>query len=54
MEAAQVVWYVDGRPFKVVGTPFTARWPLERGEHTFEARLPATGERSGSILVSVD
>ncbi|TNE88971.1 MAG: hypothetical protein EP330_13045 [Deltaproteobacteria bacterium] len=37
---SQVVWYVDGEPWKVVDAPYTARWPLEPGEHVLEARLP--------------
>jgi len=38
--APQVVWYVDGKPFKVVAFPYTARWKMEEGTHTFQVRLP--------------
>ena len=38
--ATQVVWYVDGKPFLVGPADATARWPLQAGTHTFEARLP--------------
>lgn len=49
----QVVWYVDGRPFEVADRPFTARWPLAPGEHTFQARLPHREERSAVVRVTV-
>jgi penicillin-binding protein 1C len=38
--APQVVWYVDGKPFKVVEYPYTVRWRMEEGTHTFQVRLP--------------
>jgi penicillin-binding protein 1C len=47
----QVVWYVDGAPFAVVGPPYEARWALEPGEHAFEARLPWRPERSAVATV---
>lgn len=50
-EVDQVVWYVDGAPYVVVGPPYEARWPLEPGEHTFEAGLPWRPERSGRVRV---
>lgn len=50
----EVVWYVNGKPFKAVGYPFTARWPLSAGEHVFEARLPSSGARSKKVRVTVE
>lgn len=50
----QLVWYVDGEPFKVVEYPFTARWPLERGRHFFQVGLPGVLEKSSPIYVSVE
>jgi len=38
--APQVVWYVDGKPFKVVDYPYTVRWKMQEGTHTFQIRLP--------------
>jgi hypothetical protein len=38
--APQVVWVVDGTPFKVVDYPYSARWKMEEGTHTFQVRLP--------------
>jgi len=47
----QVVWYVDGEPFAVVEYPYTARWPVRPGEHSFEARLALRTERSARVRV---
>ncbi len=48
----QLVWYVDGQPFAVVGPPYEARWPLEPGEHVFEVRVPYTPYRSPPVKVA--
>lgn len=53
-EPAQVLWLVDGRPFRLEDYPFTARWPLAPGEHTFQAQVPATGRKSGLVRVLVE
>ena len=42
----QLVWYVDGEPWKVVEAPYTARWPVQPGQHVLEARLPFDGHGS--------
>ncbi len=47
----QVVWYVDGEPFAVVGHPYVARWPLRSGAHTLEAGLPWRDERSARVTI---
>lgn len=49
----QVVWYVDGRPYETVGYPYTARWPLQPGEHTFQVRVPFRPEGSPEVRVIV-
>ena len=49
----QVVWIVDGRPFVVADYPYTARWPLTRGEHTFEVRLPFSDVTSTPVRILV-
>ncbi len=51
--ADQVVWYVDNAPFEVVSYPYTARWALRQGEHTFQARLPFTNSASRIVRVAV-
>jgi penicillin-binding protein 1C len=50
----QLVWYVDGRPFRTVEPPFDLRWPLVPGEHTFQARVPFTSARSRAVTVVVE
>ena len=50
----QLVWYVDGRPFRTVEPPFDLRWPLVPGEHTFQARIPFTAARSRAVTVIVE
>lgn len=49
----EVMWYVDGKPFALVAAPFTARWPLVRGEHVIDARIPYTPFRSAPIRIIV-
>jgi hypothetical protein len=34
-----------------VDHPYTARWTLSPGEHTFEARLPYRTESSSSVRI---
>ena len=51
--SSQVLWYVDEEPFQLVAYPYTTRWPLTPGEHTFQARLPTTDEASGKVRVLV-
>jgi penicillin-binding protein 1C len=50
----QIVWYVDGRPFKVVDYPYAARWSLEPGDHVFQARLAQGVSLSSTVRVRVD
>jgi len=49
----QVVWYVDGRPYETVDYPYTTRWKLTPGEHTFQVRLPFSEGASGAVRVVV-
>ena len=50
----QIVWYVDGAPFQVVDYPYTTRWGLTPGEHTFQARLPFARAASEAVRVRVE
>ena len=52
--APQVVWLVDGRPWRIVDLPLSARWPLAAGEHVFQARVPALGAVSAPVKVTVE
>jgi len=50
----QVVWYVDGRPFRVVDYPYGARWKLTPGDHVFQARLAQGSAASALVRVQID
>jgi len=49
----ELTWYVDGRPWRVAGYPYTVRWPIEPGAHTFQVRIPGQEDTSPPIRVSV-
>ena len=49
----QIVWYVDGSPFQTADFPYTARLPLEPGEHTIQARVPYTDTTSSPVRIAV-
>jgi penicillin-binding protein 1C len=51
--AEQVVWYVDGSPFKVADYPYSVRWPLSRGEHTFRVAIPFVSYLSEPVTIMV-
>ncbi len=53
-DVPQVLWYVDGKPFKLADAPYTVRWSLEHGSHTFQARLPFRDEVSKTVRVIVE
>ena len=50
----QITWYVDGKPFKNADYPYNARLPLRKGEHTIQAAVPLTDERSKNVVIHVD
>jgi penicillin-binding protein 1C len=49
----QVVWYVDGMPFRVADYPYEVRWPLTSGEHSFQVRVPFTKIVSSPVRLTV-
>lgn len=49
----ELVWYVDGRPWRIAGRPYTVRWPIEPGAHTFQVRIPGQEAASPPVRVSV-
>lgn len=51
---SQVLWYVDGKPYQLAEPPYTVRWPLQKGRHTFQVRLPYRDEASPVTTVTVD
>ena len=50
----EVVWYVDGLPVATAAYPYTARWRLQPGEHTFQVRLGSGASASRRVLVTVE
>jgi len=50
----EVVWYVDGLPVATAVYPYTARWRLQPGEHTFQVRLGSGAGASRSVQVTVE
>lgn len=49
----QLLWYVDGKPFKLADYPYTARLNLTPGEHTIQAGLPNSPVMSGRVKIVV-
>jgi penicillin-binding protein 1C len=50
----QIVWYVDGRPYRVAGAAETVRWPVEPGRHRFEARPPFGEGGAAPVEITVE
>ncbi len=49
----QAVWWVDGAPFATVAYPYTARWPLSVGEHTFQLKAALSPGTSRLVHLTV-
>lgn len=50
----EVLWKVDGKPFKLVSYPYTVRWPLQAGEHVIQASMPFNRELSAPVRIRVE
>ncbi|MEM9557648.1 MAG: transglycosylase domain-containing protein [Acidobacteriota bacterium] len=50
----QLLWRVDGAPWRLVDHPYETRWPLTAGDHRIEAEIPLTGVRSAPLLLRVE
>lgn len=51
---SQIVWYVDDEPFGIAQIDQPLYWPLRKGAHQFQARLPYREERSHPVRVVVE
>jgi penicillin-binding protein 1C len=51
--APELIWYVDGRPWRIAGQPYSVRWPIVPGAHTFQVRIPGQEAASPTVRVSV-
>ncbi len=49
----RITWIVDGKELEPVSYPYVLRWPLELGEHTFQARFPNANVQSEVVTISV-
>jgi penicillin-binding protein 1C len=49
----ELTWYIDGRPWRIAEYPYTVRWPIEPGAHTFQVRIPGQEDVSPPVRVSV-
>ncbi|MHB8835209.1 MAG: transglycosylase domain-containing protein [Candidatus Methylomirabilia bacterium] len=49
----ELTWYIDGRPWRIAGFPYTVRWPIEPGAHSFQVRIPGQENASPTVRVSV-
>lgn len=49
----QLLWYVDGEPYRMVSHPYETRWTLEPGRHHFQVGVPGTPLRSSRVWVEV-
>ena len=49
----RITWIVDGKEWESVTYPYVLRWPLEMGEHTFQARFPNANVQSDVVTISV-
>lgn len=50
----QILWYVDGKPYKLADHPFAVRWPLRAGKHRFQARVPYREAKSDIVEITVE
>lgn len=51
---AQMVWYVDGLPFRTARPDETVYWPLTSGAHRFQLRLPLQDGESRPVRIVVE
>jgi len=50
----QLLWYVDGQPYRLAASTESVRWPLQVGLHKFQVRIPNRGIASAVVTVRVD
>lgn len=48
------VWYVDGRPYATAAYPYSISWPLQRGKHFFQLRMPSSPLMSKETSITVE
>ncbi len=51
---SRIEWYVDGRPHETTPYPYQTRWTLQKGTHSFQARVPGTSIVSEVVTFTVE
>jgi penicillin-binding protein 1C len=49
----EVLWLLDGKPYKLAGYPYTLRWPLQAGDHVIQVSMPLSRVRSAVVHIHV-
>lgn len=49
----QLLWLINGQPWQLADYPYTVRWPVAAGAHTFVAQIPFSRQRSAPVTVYV-
>jgi penicillin-binding protein 1C len=50
----EMLWLVDGKPFRLAPYPYTVRWPLQVGDHVIQARSTLSTEMSAPVNIHVE
>jgi len=50
---SEVVWYVDGQPYRRATYPYTVRWPMKAGTHVFQVGFPNAEITSQPISLDI-
>jgi penicillin-binding protein 1C len=54
IDVEQIVWHIDGAPFKTAGAGETVFWPMRSGVHHIEARLALRRGASRPVKVTIE
>lgn len=49
----EVIWFVDGQPYRRATYPYELRWPMVEGTHTFRVRFPNAEVASEAVTVTI-
>ena len=52
-QTPQIIWYVDGAPFQTVDFPYSTRWTIQPGQHTFQIGVPFTDSKSSPVRITI-
>jgi hypothetical protein len=49
-----VIWKVDGKTFAEVSYPYSTRWPMKPGRHSFQVFFPHAHIQSSIVEINVE